>query len=98
MEDENKAKKIINRTIIIIIIALALVIGIIIYKNIQIKINNDRFTTYIKNNNYKKDENGIYTKTTTSGNESTTYQAIIDQYLLTKEKKTSMKIKVNDWF
>ena len=39
MEDENKAKKIINRTIIIIIIALALVIGIIIYKNIQIKIN-----------------------------------------------------------
>ncbi len=94
MEDENKAKKIINRTIIIIIIALALVIGIIIYKNIQIKINNDRFTTYIKNNNYKKDENGIYTKTTTSGNESTTYQAIIDQYLLTKEKKTSTNTEV----
>ena len=89
MEDENKAKKIINRIIILIIITLVIVLGIIIYKNIQAKLNNDRFNTYIKNNNYKKDENGIYTKTINTENGNTIYQAIIDQYLLTKEQTTS---------
>ena len=93
MEDENKAKKIINGIIIIIIVTLVIVLGIIIYKNIQIKLNNDRFNTYIKNNNYQKNENGIYTKTINTENGNTIYQAIIDQYLLTKQQTTSTDTK-----
>ena len=47
-------------------------------------INNDRFTSYINENKFKKDSDGIYTKTTNNGDEKTTYQALIDQYLLSK--------------
>ena len=89
MEDENKAKKIINITIAIIITALIIVIGIIVYKNIMQKINNDRFTTYLKENKFKQNEDNIYTKTENTHNKQTTYQAIIDEYLLTKEESKS---------
>ncbi len=84
MEDENKAKKIINIIIAVLIIATITVIGIIVYQKIMQNINNDRFTSYINENNFKKDSDGIYTKTTNNGDEKTTYQALIDQYLLSK--------------
>lgn len=88
MEDENKAKKIINMTILIISIALIIVISIIVYTKIMQKINNDKFTSYIINNNYTKNEDGIYTKKIDQNDTTITYQAIIDQYLLSKNDIT----------
>lgn len=85
MEDENKIKQKIHIIIAIIAVIIIIIIGIIIFINIQQKINNDRFTSYIKNNNYKKDNTGIYTKQ----NDQTTYKAIYDTYLLFKETSSS---------
>ena len=87
--NEKKIKRIINFIIVIIALILIGVLCIIGYNHQQQKINNNNFTTYLKNNDYKKDNNNIYTKTIENGNEKTTYQAIIDQYLLTKEKSIS---------
>lgn len=92
--NEKKVKKIINIIIAIIVLALIVVIGIMFYRNHLQTVNNNKFTTYLENNNYQKDENNIYTKTIDSGDEQITYQAIIDQYLLTKDKSTSTDTKV----
>lgn len=91
--NEKKVKRIINLIIGIIAIILIIILCIIGYNHHLQKVNNNKFTTYLENNNYKKDENNIYTKTIDNGNEKTTYQAIIDQYLLTKEKSTSTDTK-----
>ena len=61
--NEKKIKGIINLIIVIITLILIGVLCIIGYKHYQQKINNNKFTTYLKNNNYKKDNNDIYTKT-----------------------------------
>lgn len=90
--NEKKIKRIINLIILIITLILIGVLCIIGYKHYQQKINNNKFIMYLKNSNYKKNNN-IYTKTINNGNEKTIYQAIIDQYLLTKEKSTSTKTK-----
>lgn len=89
MEDENKIKKIMHIIIAIIILIIVIIVGIIIYRNIQQKINNDRFTSYVEKNNYKKDNTGVYVKETSTQNDKTTYKAIYDTYLLFKESSTS---------
>ena len=55
--NEKKVKKIINIIIAIIVLALIVVIGIMFYRNHLQTVNNNKFTTYLENNNYQKECN-----------------------------------------
>lgn len=89
MEDENNIKKKIHLIIAIIATIIIIIIGIVIYINIQQKINNDRFISYIEKNNFKKDNTGVYVKSSSSQDNDTTYKAIYDNYLIFKETSTA---------
>ena len=85
MEDENKLRTIFKTIIIILIIIGVIVAGVVIYNNWQNKQNNERLLTYLKENNYNQNEDGIYYKTKKEGNTTTTDKAISNEYLFSRD-------------
>lgn len=85
MEEDYKSRKKAIKIICLIIILLIIIITIfILYINNSNKENTNNFYTYLEENNYKKDSEGIYTKKTTNGNITTTERAISNKYLFEK--------------
>ena len=85
MEDFQKNKKIILTIICTIIIIVIAVISLNIYKIYKQKESTNNFYTYLKENNYKKNDDGIYTKKTKQKNQTITNRAISDKYLFEKD-------------
>lgn len=88
MEDENKVKKIFTYIIIILIIAIIIVTIIFIYRKWQTSQNNERLYNYLKDNNYTKNDDGIYFKTVKEGNTTTTDKAVSSEYLFARDTLT----------
>ena len=84
MEDENKVKQIMKIIIIIIILIAVTIIGLFIYNQYQTQANTNKFNTYLKNNNYQKNDEGIYYKTNSSSKITTTDKAGSQEYIFAR--------------
>lgn len=84
MVDENKFLKVLN--IVKIVVIVAIVVGILFYVFMSViqKVNTDRFYNYLKKENYKLDKYNIYVLETKKDNVTTTYQALANNYFLSK--------------
>lgn len=92
MEDENKPLKIIRIIIIIIIILIIGALGFFITNKILENTNTTNFTNYLKQNGYKKDELGNYTKQIIDGTTITDYMFYKKDFILSKSiSETSEK-------
>lgn len=84
MEDENKIKKIMKIILIVIILIAIGAIGIFIYNKYQTQANTNKFNNYLKNNNYQKNDEGIYYKTNTNNKITTTDKAGSKEYIFAR--------------
>ena len=84
MNNYQSRKKTIIITAISITLGIIIIFIFLIYMNNSEEKNVNNFNTYLKENNYKKDENGIYSKTNTKDNITTTEKAISNKYPLVK--------------
>lgn len=86
MENENRIFKIIKYVKIILFILVIIILLMLGYIFLMKKINMDRFTTYLNDNGYKKQDDGYYLKIDKSSEEETiNYKAFFDDYVLSKE-------------
>ena len=83
-EDYQARKKTIIITCISIIAFIIIISLIIIFINNSNKQNTNNFYTYLKENNFKQDADGTYTKTTTNSNKTITEKAVSNEYLFEK--------------
>lgn len=89
----NRPSKIILGIVALIIIAIA---SFIIYKNYQEQTNTNSFKTYLTDNGYEKEEDGIYTKETNENSHTENYKAFFEDYLLYYSNMTSTNKEVTN--